>query len=291
MPETKPRRLPRGISDSKPAGASGLPLHSPSGDEKTIKPRSLSFERGVRRTAEKIVVVGCGGVGKTELCSLMEHAGVVPFFIDLDEGSGELDVFRAEPTPQTFEELQSAIALAAEQNGVGALVIDSLTKAEELVVEYTLRTVPHEKGHEVKSIEGFGYGKGYVHVFEKFLLLLQSLDSVARQGIRVVAVCHDCVEKVPNPAGDDWLQYQPRLQSPPKVGKVRERVKEWCDHMFYLGFDTAIFNGKAQGSGTRTIYTTERPAYWAKSRRLDGTPIVFEKGKSTLWQKLFNLEE
>ena len=30
----------------------------------------------------------------------------------------------------------------------------------------------------------------------------------------VILICHDCTATVPNPTGEDWLRYEPRLQSP-----------------------------------------------------------------------------
>ena len=96
---------------------------------------------------------------------------------------------------------------------------------------------------------------------------------------------------MPNPSGQDWLQYQPRLQSPKKQGKTRERIKEWCDHLLYLGFDTAVDeHGKGIGAGTRTIYTAELPTAWAKSRCLPPDPIPYDRGDASVWKLLFGKE-
>jgi hypothetical protein len=45
-------------------------------------------------------------------------------------------------------------------------------------------------------------------------------------------------------------------------------------------------DGKAKGSGTRTIYTTETATYMAKSRTLPADPIAFEKGSHDLWDRI-----
>ncbi|KKM07635.1 hypothetical protein LCGC14_1731990, partial [marine sediment metagenome] len=253
--------------------------------------RSLSVSQGVRSAAQKIVIYGPGGVGKTELVSLLSDVGLAPLFIDIEEGSNFLDVARIDPTPETFEEILQAIQLATAMPDYGAIVIDSLTKAEELGVAYTLQNVSHEKGHPVNSIEGYGWGKGYVHNFETFLRLLQALDAAARAGKHIIGICHDCTASVPNPAGEDWIRYEPRLQSPPSgKGSIRHRVKEWCDHLLYVGFDTFVdTDGKASGSGTRTIYPVELPTHWAKSRSLTD-PVVYEKGSAQIWKLLFSKE-
>ena len=282
-PAPKPKPSP---SPKTPSGPS--PSAAKSGLQST---RSQAISRGVRQAAQKIIIYGPGGVGKTKLASLTEEIGVQPLFIDIEEGSNFLDVPRIDPTPETFEELLAAIRDYGMASDCHAIVIDSLTKAEELAIQYTLRTVPHEKGHFVESVEAYGFGKGYTHVFESFLKLLQALDAAARKGKHIIGICHDCTANVPNPAGEDWIRWEPRLQSPPSgKGSIRHRVKEWCDHLLFVGFDTFVSEGgKASGSGTRTIYSTELPTHWAKSRSLT-EPVVYEDGVPTIWNKIFGKE-
>jgi len=258
--------------------AAGTPL-------KTAK--TFAVQRGPKDDAHKIVIYGPGGVGKTELCSLLTQLGIEPLFVDLEGSSSFLDVSRLDPAPESFNELRDA--LHGDLSGFGAVVIDSVSKAEELARDFVIDNVPHEKGQSViiKSIEDYGWGKGYMHIYEAMLLMLQDLDAIARKGIHVLCVCHDATEKVPNPAGEDFLQWQPRLQSPPKQGKLRERVKEWCDHLFYIGWDRYVDKeGKATGSGTRTIYPCELPTHWAKSRVLDSV-VPYHRGDAELWRQLF----
>ena len=89
-----------------------------------------------------------------------------------------------------------------------------------------------------------------------------------------------------NPTGEDFLRYEPRLYASQNVS-VRHRVKEWLDHLLFVGYDIFAKNGKATGSGTRTIYPVEMPTHWAKSRKLRD-PIPFQsETDSNLWQRLF----
>jgi hypothetical protein len=250
--------------------------------------KSYTLSSGLSAAAHKIVIYGPGGVGKSELASLLEQVEIKPIFIDIEEGSHFLEVDRISPNPQTFVELLEAIR-AAQSMG-DAIVIDSLTKAEEFAVTHTLATVPHEKGHLCTSIEGYGFGKGYTLVYETFLRLLQALDACVRQGKHVICTCHDCTANVPNPSGEDWIRYEPRLQSPPSgKGSIRHRVKEWADHLLYIGYDSYVNkDGKASGSGSRTIYAHETPCWWAKSRSLMPDPIPYVQGDAELWRELFN---
>lgn len=291
-PVSAPPQMPARSKPSTPAArpprtAAPQQTAAPPSQPSARQGRSFSVARGVRNDAHKCVIYGPGGVGKTELCSLLSQVGIEPLFVDLEGSSSFLDVSRFDPPPQSFEDVRDC--LHANLGDAGAIVVDSVTKLEEMARDYVLRTIPHEKGHSLagKSIEDYGWGKGYQHIYETMLLALQDLDAVARQGKHVVLVAHELTERVPNPSGEDFLQYQPRLQSPPKQGKLRERIKEWCDHLIYIGFDRFVSkDGKAQGSGSRTIYPTETACWWAKSRMLTES-FEYVKGDPQLWRALF----
>ena len=261
------------------------PSKEPPGAVGKAAVRPMKVSRAPSTAGQKIVVYGPGGVGKTELCSLLK-----PLFVDVEDSARFLDVDRIDPTPETLDEVRAVLQDAALMEDRRAVVIDSLTKLEELATTWTVTNVKHEKGHTVSSVEGYGWGKGYAHVYETFLRVLGDLDAIARRGIHVIATCHDCTASVPNPGGEDWIRYEPRLQAS-KQGSIRHRVKEWCDHLLYLGFDQIVnTDGKATGSGTRTIYPAERPTHWAKSRLLSD-PVPYPRGDDTIWKLLFKGNE
>lgn len=247
---------------------------------------------GRKVEAQKIVPYGPGGVGKTKLAALLREIGLRPLIVDIERGSRFLDVERVDDIAN-WSELRSLIQDASFIAPFDAIVIDSLTKAEELGLAHTLETVPAVDGPSPKytnSIEGYGYGKGFSYNYETFLTLLGDLDAVHRAGKHVIAICHDCTANVPNPYGEDWIRYEPRLQNSPKAS-IRHRVREWADHLLFIGYDVAVNkDGKGQGAGTRCIYPTERPTHMAKSRSLSD-PIVYRDGDAGLWKQLFNKGE
>lgn len=266
------------------------PPPSPNGSPAAAKPvnRIFTASEDSLDLLHKVVLYGPGGVGKSELASLLLKLGVNPVFIDIGESTKFLKVKRAKPNPQNWEELRAAVQ--HDWSDCGAIVIDDFSKAEEFAVDFCIRTIKHEKGDGVKvikSIEDYGFGKGYVHVYETFLTLLGDLDAQARRGKHIICIAHECTANVPNPRGEDWLRYEPRLQSPPSgKSSIRHRVKEWCDHMFFVGFDVFVDeNGVGVGAGTRSIYTTELPSCMAKSRSLSQT-IRYEQGNPELWKQL-----
>lgn len=251
-----------------------------------VASQSFAVSEGVKAGAQKTVIYSSGGAGKTSLAANIEQCGIRPLFLDLEEGSSACNVARVD-TIRTWEELRGALHNESLWSGYGAVVIDSLTRAEEMAVRWTLENVPHEKGHFVTSVEGYGFGKGLTHVYETFLQLLGDLDAHCRRGRYVICTAHECTSNVPNPAGEDFIRFEPRLQSPTSgKASIRHRVKEWCDHLIYIGYDAAVSkDGKAVGSGTRTIYTTELPMWLAKSRSLS-EPIPYAKGSAEFWKQL-----
>jgi len=240
----------------------------------------------------RVGLFGPGGIGKTTLAATAP--GPVGF-IDLDDSLpilrpslGELDIRRVSGIAG-WQDMRDALH-SDGWDDVRTIVIDSATKAEELSLEWTIRNVKHEKdGVVIRRIEDYGFGKGYQHNYETFLTLLSDLDQHVRAGRNVVLICHDCTATVPNPKGEDYIRWEPRLQNP-SSGKasIRLRVREWLDHLLYVGYDVECakhHNGKAQGHGSRTIYPTEMPWCMAKSRTL-ADPVELVQFDMTLWNKL-----
>lgn len=222
-------------------------------------------------TGHRIILYGPGGIGKSTLATLMPGPVAI---VDSDESLPRLRsqlIAAGQKLPlvvpvNDWTSLRSAL----HSDGWGDtknIVLDSITKIEEWCVQYVLATVKHEKGHKVDRIEDYGYGKGYQHIFDTFLYLFGDLDCLARKGINVLLIAHDCISNVPNPEGEDWIRYEPRLQNPASgKASIRLRSKEWADHLLFLGYDVTVEGGVGKGCGTRTIYTSELPFCMAKSR-------------------------
>ena len=248
----------------------------------------VTFEAVPHAVAQRIGLYGPGGIGKTSLAAAAPGPVV---FLDLDDGMSllGLDVQRVAAV-DSWEALRCAVQIDG-WDGVRTLVIDSATRAEELAVAWTCRNVPTDKGATVQRIEDYGYGKGYTHVYETFMLLMGDLDQHVRAGRNVVLICHDCTATVPNPTGEDYPRFEPRLQAP-NSGKasIRLRMREWLDHLLYIGYDVAVQKGKGQGEGTRTIYPVALATCMAKSRTLD-VPFAYERGSTELWDALFQTKE
>ncbi|HOX27491.1 MAG TPA: ATP-binding protein [Candidatus Krumholzibacteria bacterium] len=270
----------------------GKPLPPPVNGKKTQAPpaqvessnKQFSVLSGKLDTPQRVVIYGPGGIGKSTLAALAPK----PVFLDIEGGTNELDVLRV-PDINTFSDLRGVLQ-SNVLDGFQTVVLDTATKAEELATAHTLANTPHEKGHYVKSVEGYGFGKGMQHVFDTFMLLLSDLDRQVRLGRNVVLVAHDCVTDVPNPVGDDWIRYEPHLQAP-KSGKasIRNRVIQWADHVLFVGYDVAAKDGKGIGGGTRTIYTFELPSHIAKSRKIRESLPFTTPDDSRIWDLILGV--
>lgn len=216
----------------------------------------LNIIKGQVDRAQKVVIYGPEGIGKTSLAAKFPGA----LFIDTEGGSSHMDVSRLE-TPTDFGKLVEMIEEVAKHSDIcDTLVIDTADWAEQMAIASIL-----EK-YDVTSIESFGYGKGYTYVGEEFKRLLDALDMVISAGINVVVTAHAKMRKFEQPdevgAYDRWEMKLSKQSAP--------LLKEWCDHLFFCNYQTMVVEmenktKKAQG-GKRVIYTAHRPVWDAKTR-------------------------
>lgn len=241
------------------------------------KPNSVTFGKIQKCTAgHRIVIYGPGGIGKTTLACSMP--GPVAFF-DVDESLDKLLPSLEERgiadnvVPVTgikdWQAMRDALH-GGGWDGIKTIIIDTATKAEEMALAWIYANIKYN-GANCTRLEDYGYKCGYRHLFDTYSLLLADLDVHARAGRNVVLICHDCSAKVPNPQGQDWIRYEPRLAQDDKYCQLRFRAKEWADHVLAMIYDVNVDKtGKGQGCGTRTIYANELPHCMAKSRTAQG---------------------
>lgn len=218
---------------------------------------ALSIKRGKIECAQKTAIYGPEGIGKSTLASRFPD----PLFIDTEGGTAHIDVARVDPAPKKWEDLLNIVKeVIADPSVCKTLVIDTMDWAEQLIIEYVLRT------RGLKSIEDAGYGKGYTYIGEEMAKLLDLLTQVKDAGIHVVILAHAKMRKFEQPdevgAYDRWEMKLSRQSAP--------LVKEWSDHLFFCNYQTMVVEmenhtKKAQG-GKRVIYTAHRPVWDAKTR-------------------------
>lgn len=243
---------------------------------------------GLQMRGDRILLYGTGKIGKSTLASYLP----APYFLDVEASTTKMDVrydvdLRHAPTWPMLRGKIEAIAQSPPK-GMRSVVIDTVTVVEELIAEFVIGTRKTEKGKPVDSLEGYGWGKGWKFLSEEFSALLDPLDRIAEAGINVCLVAHECASPVPNPYGEDFIRWEPSLYDGDKKGRgsIRARLKNWADHILFVGYDMDVEEGKARGSGTRTVYTQELPTHMAGSRTKQGSFVYTTNDPGAVWREL-----
>lgn len=252
--------------------------------------KNFTVSSGVIQRAKRILIYGPGGVGKSSLAALAPR----PVFGDIEKGTYHLDVARVDDI-ETWTDLRSFIQSPVVEQ-YQTIVIDTATKAEDWALKHVLETVKVDnRGEVATTIESYGWGRGYQHVYDVFMLLLSDLDRQVTAGRNVILIAHECTANVPNPSGEDFIRYEPHLQTN-KNGKasIRNRVFQWADYVLFVGYDVDVQkDGKGRGAGTRTIWLSELPTHMAKGRVEKDRDVSISRpytgaSDGTVWNEIFN---
>ena len=206
----------------------------------------------------RAVIYGAEGVGKSTLASHFPE----PLFIDIEDGTKELDVARIDKPENWRMLLDELDYIALNPDLCKTVIIDTADRAEQLLTAALLL----EGG--VDSIEkyGGGYGKGYTALAERFTKdLLFRLDTLIANGINCVLLAHAIMRKFEAPDEPPYDRWELKVSK-----KVAPLLKEWSDLLLFCNYKAMIVeeNGKnkAKGSGKRVMYANHKPTYDAKNR-------------------------
>lgn len=246
------------------------------------KPGMVEFEQVQANVyGHRVVVYGAGGIGKTTLVCTADGETAV---VDVDESLPKLNFSFRESgikMPRRVKVSDWGSFRSALQgggwDGIKNIVLDTWDPIEQWCINSCLSTVRKDDGTKASDIEDYGFGKGYRRVYDHFLPLIGDLDAHIRKGRNVFIVAHDCTQNIPNPAGQDFIRWEPKMQHTKNVdSSIRLKIKGWADHVLFISYDMVVQKqagdkdgrkiGKAQGAGTRTLYTAEMPHFMAKSR-------------------------
>lgn len=219
-----------------------------------------SIERGKRDKPFCVLVYGPEGVGKSTFAA----GAPDPCFIGEAGGTDHLDVARF-PSPKKWEDVGEALSvLEGDDHGFKTAVIDTLDYIEPLSWEYLCRQHNPKK----KSIEDFGYGKGYLSAMEEFRVLLGRLEGLLEtRRMNVVLLAHAHVRTFRNPAGDDYDHYELRMHA-----KTAEILRAWPKAVLFANY--RVYTNKSDNDkrirgvsdGSRVLHCNPNPAWHAKNR-------------------------
>ncbi len=221
----------------------------------------MNITSGKILRAQKICTYGPEGIGKTTFASQFPN----PLFIDTEGGTSHIDVKRLDtPTSWSFL-LEQVKWVKGNPTCCDTLVIDTADWAEKMCSEH----VCSSRG--VKSIEDFGYGKGYIYLKEEFGQFLNLLSDLIEMGINVLMTAHAQMRKFEQPdelgSYDRWELKLSKQCSP--------LLKEWADLILFANYETIVVNVDGQGAqkgknkvqgGKRVMHTSHHPCWDAKNR-------------------------
>lgn len=239
---------------------------------------NIPIKKGKQARAQRIVVYGPEGIGKSTLASYAPK----PLFLDTEMGTGQLEVDRVEV--EVLDHISYAInELLSSQHEYRTVVLDTADNLWRLCAD---SIVAENKGW--KDIEAPGFGKGYSMAADRFRLVLGHFDRLINAGINVVIVSHAKTTTINPPDNAEYSKYCIKVSAPNKQAEAsRELLKEWCDCLLFCNFDTTVDSSKGKACRhERAVYTTCAPAWEAKNRyglpdKLDMTAesmqLIFEK--------------
>lgn len=221
----------------------------------------MRITKGKRARAQKVVIYGTEGIGKSSLAAQFPE----PLFIDTEGSTDNMDVARLDK-PTSWVMLNNQIAfIKANPTVCKTLVIDTIDWAESLCVDNLCAM------HGKKGIEDFGYGNGYVYAKEEMGRFLNRLQDLIEIGINVVLTAHAQIRKfeLPDEMGS-YDKYELKLGKKTS-SQTAPLVKEWADMVLFCNYKTYLITQegstkkKAQGS-QRVMYTEHAAAWDAKNR-------------------------
>ena len=241
-------------------------MTKPPTEKPTDRPRfSLASIQAKRTPAPpRICIYGPYGIGKTTFGAHAEKAIVIP----TEDGLGTIDV-PTFPLCTRYQDVLDAIAaLYTEDHDYRTVVLDSLDWLEMLI--WTVcAVVPKEGG--AASIEGHGYGKGYVIAADRMRDVFDGLTALRdKKNMAIVLTAHVKVKRFDDPTTEPYDRYSLKLND-----KAAALVSEWVDVLGFASQEMAIkredvgFNKKAARAlsiGGHVLHLARTPAYDAKNR-------------------------
>ena len=225
----------------------------------------------------RILVHGPEGIGKSTFFSKAPN----PIFCQTEDGLDELEVakFPAVGPAESYAQVMEWITeLYIQDHNFKTAIIDSADWLEVLVWKHVVEEADNAK---IKTIEDFGYGKGYIFAAEAFRKILDGLNALRLKKNMVIGLtAHSLIKRFDDPNTEPYDRYVLKLHQ-----RSASVLSEWAD---IIGFASQLTIVKSEEVGfekvarrgihasERLLWTQERPAFIAKNRYTLPESILLE---------------
>lgn len=217
--------------------------------------------RGRVVKAPRVLLFGVEGVGKSTFAANAPS----PIFLASEDGTSQLDVARF-PEPNSWTDVLDAVEeLTNSRHDFKTLAIDTLDWLEPMLWAHL---VARANKPDIKSVEDFGYGKGYTAALDEWRILLAALERLRNtRDMGVIMLAHSWIKPFKNPEGEDFDRFELKLNA-----KASGLIKEWSDAVLFTRFETFVSKDsktkrvRGFSSGERVMHTVRTAAYDAKNR-------------------------
>lgn len=226
-----------------------------------------SIRKSLDRGPFKVFLYGVEGCGKTSWAA----AAPKPVFIAAENGIRNLNPQPPSfPDPESFQDVLDAVEeLTRTDHDFETLVIDTIDAVDGLIKDGIIR----RNGWSPEDFDAYGRGlKITPDDHRKLMLAIERL--MAAKGMNVIVIAHSRLKSFKNPAGADYLRYEPNLlgEAPPALWKY------WAEAVLFATYETFVHvqkggsedaslkRGKATSHGRRIVHTEWNAAFDAKNR-------------------------
>lgn len=231
---------------------------------------ALKISSGKKIRPQKVVIYAPEGIGKSTLASELPN----PVFFDFEDGTAHLDIQRREPDTLADFERAARGLIKSNPDGFKTVVIDTVDWLEEAAVRAVVADAENDK---IRSIEDFGFGKGWVALNNKMNEIIATFDALIEAGFHVVCLAHAAVRKFDDPKQPfpyDRYELKMYKDRPGSKGSAA-LMKEWADALLFGIAEDKVKPGAQEGqkgkavaaSGKeRSLYCSHSAAWDAKNR-------------------------
>lgn len=219
-----------------------------------------NIKKGQSANPPRIMLIGVEGVGKSTAGASMPN----PLFICSENGlvGPQFDNVSSFNPTSWADILALLDEIASSKTDFKSIVIDTLDWVEPMLYAHVIKKAAKP---DIKSIEDFGYGKGYIVAQQEARQLITRLEKLNSMGFYILILSHSQIKTFQNPVGENYDRYEPKVNL-----KIAGLFKEWCDTILFAQFDSYTrkegMKAKAYGGSARIVQTTHSAAWDAKNR-------------------------